>query len=89
MTQQELAALDDAMAHHAKSLDDIAERREWVGTLQRAGKATKEFFAEVWDSILGIGRKSTIEERLAELQKARGNRQLGGDYHMKKPFKII
>lgn len=44
--QEEIAALSDAMAHQAQSLDDIGERREWVTDLYRRGLVSESEYAD-------------------------------------------
>ena len=55
-------AYADAMAGRTNK---VAEN---LGTLQRATKATGDFFKEMWDKVLDIGRADTLEQKIAKVR---------------------
>jgi phage-related minor tail protein len=46
----------------------LKDRAPQLGTLQSAWKAVGEAASSAWDRMLNIGRESTLEDRIAELQ---------------------
>lgn len=46
-----------------------AEVTENLGALESAWKGVKDIAAEAWDAMLDIGRESTLDERIAELDE--------------------
>lgn len=75
------AAASLAQQAFAKAMSErVTELDQKLGTLQKTGNAIKSVFAEVWDSMLGVGRHDTLDQQLAKLQAARGNRALGAGF---------
>lgn len=46
-----------------------------LGYLQRATRATGDFFKEMWDKALDVGRETTLEEKLKKAQERLGRMQ--------------
>ena len=51
----------DAMAQRAKQLEDN------LGTIERGWRGVTDMAKEAWDAMLGIGRKATIADQLADV----------------------
>ena len=61
---------EKAMAETARLLDDaLKDRAPNLGTLERAWESLGKAASWAWDKMLGIGRETTDEDKLAELQK--------------------
>ena len=66
--EAEAAAL--AQETYAQVTEERTKRLEsQLGYLERAWRGVKEFAAEAWDAMLGLGRKDTDEQRLEDLRK--------------------
>lgn len=65
---RELDAAALAQATFANAMSERAQQtEERLGTLQRAWRGVKDFAAEAWDAMLGIGRADTADQRLAQI----------------------
>lgn len=47
-----------------------AELEAGLGSIERAWRSVKDFAAEAWDAMLGVGRKKTPQQELAEALKS-------------------
>lgn len=65
----ELKAAEVAQTAFADAMDQRMDRLdERLGSLQRAARGTANFFREMWDAVLDVGRAQSPEEELAALQ---------------------
>jgi phage-related minor tail protein len=57
-------------AYTSTALQRTQEMEKNLGTLQTAWRSVKEMAAETWDAMLGIGRESTLQEQLKNVEIA-------------------
>lgn len=73
---EDMGNKEDAIRLNMKLLDEaFAQREVRLGTLERMWGSLKDAASGAWDAMLGLGRESTPEEKLADLQTKLANAQ--------------